>query len=175
MINLRWSCQTFVVKLILWRTSCNLTVWKMSRWTASEVGWVNGCLVNVVLNRTVVVDSDWLLDNLCGSHLQSQSGLNHVDQLHWPFVIICWEVMFFSRWHRWLRERNLSLPNRLWAVLQDSRISEEIEQSKWKKHWLDESKLGRRRHPSAAESSCPLSLLDLLQSIYPTWVRSSGN
>ena len=28
--------------------------------------------VNVVLNRTVVVDSDWRFDNLCGSHLQSQ-------------------------------------------------------------------------------------------------------
>ena len=31
--------------------------------------------VNVVLNRTVVVDSDWRFDNLCGSHLQSQSEL----------------------------------------------------------------------------------------------------
>ena len=29
--------------------------------------------VNVVLNRTVVVDSDGRLDNLCGSHFQSQS------------------------------------------------------------------------------------------------------
>ena len=26
--------------------------------------------VNVVLNRTVVVDSDYRFDNLCGSHLQ---------------------------------------------------------------------------------------------------------
>ena len=33
--------------------------------------------VNVVLNRTVVVDSDWRgFDNLCGSHLQSQSESN---------------------------------------------------------------------------------------------------
>ena len=31
--------------------------------------------VNVVLNRTVVVDSDGRFDNLCGSHLQSQSEL----------------------------------------------------------------------------------------------------
>ena len=33
--------------------------------------------VNVVQNRTgtVVVDSDWRFDNLCGSHLQSQSVL----------------------------------------------------------------------------------------------------
>ena len=34
--------------------------------------------VNVVLNRTVVVDSDSLFDNLCGSHLQGQSELYHV-------------------------------------------------------------------------------------------------
>ena len=32
-------------------------------------------LVNVVLNRTVVVDSDGRFDNLCGSHLQSQRSL----------------------------------------------------------------------------------------------------
>ena len=29
--------------------------------------------VNVVLNRTVVVDNDWCFENLCGSHLQSSS------------------------------------------------------------------------------------------------------
>ena len=29
--------------------------------------------VNVVLNRTVVVDSDLCFDNLCGSDFQSQS------------------------------------------------------------------------------------------------------
>ena len=34
--------------------------------------------VNVLLNRTVVVDSDWRFDNLCVSHLQSQSELYHV-------------------------------------------------------------------------------------------------
>ena len=32
-------------------------------------------LVILVLNRTVVVDSDGRFDNLCGSHLQSQSEL----------------------------------------------------------------------------------------------------
>ena len=35
--------------------------------------------VNVVLNRTVDVDSDLCFDNLCGSHLQSQSELYHVS------------------------------------------------------------------------------------------------
>ena len=35
--------------------------------------------VNVVLNRTVVVDSDRCFDNPCGGHLQSQSELYHVS------------------------------------------------------------------------------------------------
>ena len=45
--------------------------------------------VNVVLNRTVVVDSDWRFLNPCGSHLQSQSELYHVswyngrDTINW--------------------------------------------------------------------------------------------
>ena len=34
--------------------------------------------MNVVLNRTIVVDSDLRFDNLCGSHLHSQSELYHV-------------------------------------------------------------------------------------------------
>ena len=34
--------------------------------------------VNVVLNRTIVVDSDGRFDNLSVSHLQSQSELYHV-------------------------------------------------------------------------------------------------
>ena len=35
--------------------------------------------VNEVLNRTVLVDSDWHFDNLCCSHLQSQSEMSHVS------------------------------------------------------------------------------------------------
>ena len=35
--------------------------------------------VTVVLNSTVVVDSNWHFDNLCGSHLQSQSKLYYVS------------------------------------------------------------------------------------------------
>ena len=41
--------------------------------------------VNVVLNRAVVVDNDWLFDNLCGSHLQSQSELYHVS---WWYTLV---------------------------------------------------------------------------------------
>ena len=43
--------------------------------------------VNVVLNRTAVVDSDWRFDNLCGSHLQSQSELYHVSWWYYTLVI----------------------------------------------------------------------------------------
>ena len=43
--------------------------------------------VNVVLNRTVVVDSDRRLDYLCGSHLQSQSELYHVSWWYYTLVI----------------------------------------------------------------------------------------
>ena len=43
--------------------------------------------VNVVLNRNVVVDSDWRFANLCGSHLQSQSELYHVSWWYYTLVI----------------------------------------------------------------------------------------
>ena len=43
--------------------------------------------VKVVLNRTVVVDSDWRFDNLRGSHLQSQSELYHVSWWYYTLVI----------------------------------------------------------------------------------------
>ena len=36
--------------------------------------------VNVVLNRTVVVDSDRRFDNLCGSHLQSQTADKYLEE-----------------------------------------------------------------------------------------------
>ena len=37
-------------------------------------------LLSTVLNKTVVVDSDWpFFDDLCGSHLQIQSELHHVS------------------------------------------------------------------------------------------------
>ena len=43
--------------------------------------------VNVVLNRTVLVNSDWCFDNLCGSHLQSQSELYQVSWWYYTLVI----------------------------------------------------------------------------------------
>ena len=53
----------------------------------TKVGWVWSVRVNVVLNRTIVVDSDWGIDNLCGSHLQSQSDLYHVSWWYYTLVI----------------------------------------------------------------------------------------
>ena len=35
--------------------------------------------VHKVLNRTVIVDSDWRFNNLCASHLQTQSELYHIS------------------------------------------------------------------------------------------------
>ena len=43
--------------------------------------------MNVVLNRTVVVDSVWRFDNLCSSHLQSQNELYHVTWWYKTLVI----------------------------------------------------------------------------------------
>ena len=42
--------------------------------------------VNVVLNR-IVVESDWRFENLCSSHLQSQSELYHVSWWYFTLVI----------------------------------------------------------------------------------------
>ena len=41
----------------------------------------------VPLIRTVVVDSDWRFDNLCGSHLQSQSELYQFSWWYYTLVI----------------------------------------------------------------------------------------
>ena len=43
--------------------------------------------LNVVLNRTVVVESDWRFNNLCGSNLQSQSELYHVSWWYYTLDI----------------------------------------------------------------------------------------
>ena len=39
------------------------------------------------MNRTVVVDSDWHFDSLCGSHLQSQCELYHVSWWYYTLVV----------------------------------------------------------------------------------------
>ena len=47
----------------------------------SMIAWVN-----VVLNRTVVVDNDWCFDNQWGSNLPSQSELHDIS---WWYYILC--------------------------------------------------------------------------------------
>ena len=49
--------------------------------------------VNIALNRrTAVVDTDWHFDNLCGSHLQSQSELYHVSWWYYILWLLIWLV-----------------------------------------------------------------------------------
>ena len=43
--------------------------------------------VNVVLNRIVVVDSDWRFDNLCSSQLQSPSELYHFSWWYYTLLV----------------------------------------------------------------------------------------
>ena len=43
--------------------------------------------VNIDLNGTVVVDSDWPFDNMCGSRLQSQSELYPASWWYYTLVI----------------------------------------------------------------------------------------
>ena len=65
-------------------------------------------LANVVLNRTVVVDSDWRF--LWASHLQSQSELYHVSWWYYTLVIdligqLCRDVtgrLSVKPWCYWL-------------------------------------------------------------------------
>ena len=54
--------------------------------------------VNVVLNRTVVVDSDWRFDNLCGSHLQSQSELYHVSRWYYILWLLITIIIIIVNW-----------------------------------------------------------------------------
>ena len=49
--------------------------------------WATRKWTNVVLNRTVVVDSDRCFDNLCGSRLRRQSELYHVSWWYCTLVI----------------------------------------------------------------------------------------
>ena len=46
-------------------SKCNVEAIKNTKSRLSLTVWVN-----VVMNRTVVVDSDWRFDNLCGRHVR---------------------------------------------------------------------------------------------------------
>ena len=62
-----------------------------TKWSIiSRLSMISIVWVNVVLNRTVVVDSDWRFNNMCSSHLQGQSEFSVSRQLmvlnsgYWP-------------------------------------------------------------------------------------------
>lgn len=80
-----------------------LSVWKVS--TFSYVGWV--CmivLVNAVLNTTFA-DSDWRLNNLCSSHVQSQNiWVHHVSLMviNSGYVIdLIGQLVGYEETHQW--------------------------------------------------------------------------
>ena len=65
------------------------TIWKLWKvWTQESFQKVEfDCPGEHSPERTVVVDSDWRFNNLCGSHLQSQSELYHVSWWYYTLVI----------------------------------------------------------------------------------------
>ena len=106
----RHSCQQWKIILQIVNENRPFSVNGLNPGVISKVGWVWLSRVNVVLNRTVVVDSDWRFDNLCGSHLQSQSELYHVSWWYYPLVIdligqLCRDVfgrLSVKPWCYWL-------------------------------------------------------------------------
>ena len=57
--------------------------------------------VNVVLYRTVVVDSDWRFNKLSCSHLQSQSELYHTSWWYWHNSLWLWRWLPVYRTGCW--------------------------------------------------------------------------
>ena len=72
----------FLIEIGLWKVCERFEPRSHFKSRLSLIAWVN-----VVLNRTVVVHSDWSFNNLCGSHLQSQSELYHVSWWYYTLVI----------------------------------------------------------------------------------------
>ena len=75
LIELRLS--SIFISLILNPFYLNCERFKLRSHFISRLGMI--VQVNVALNSTVVVDSDWRFGNLCDSHIQSQSDLYHVS------------------------------------------------------------------------------------------------
>ena len=81
-IHSYWSQERFKI--------CPRRIWNVS--FTSNIFFTKSMLslivrVKVVLVRTVVVVSDWRFDNLCRSHLQSQTELYHVSWWYYALVI----------------------------------------------------------------------------------------
>ena len=78
---------------------CTKQYTTLGKWIKSRSSLI--VRVNVVLNRTLVVDSDWRFDNLCGSHLQSQSELYHVSW--WYYTLSTTIVLFRTTFTRTIK------------------------------------------------------------------------
>ena len=76
----------------LLRTACFCESFEPRGHFSSRLSMIVG--VNVVLNRTVLVDSDWRFDNLSGSHLQSQSELYHASWWYWHNSLWLWRWLY---------------------------------------------------------------------------------
>ena len=79
------ACTCSIVSKVLKLETCK--PWKVSGMKCFKRRLSLIVRVNVVLNRTVIIDSDWRLENLCGSHLQSQSELYRVSWWYYTLVI----------------------------------------------------------------------------------------
>ena len=68
-LKLRERDQIYIKKFSNWNILANFFIIKQYFPLKGRLSFI--VRMNVVLNRTVVVDSDWRFQNLCGSHLQS--------------------------------------------------------------------------------------------------------
>ena len=106
----------------------------------SKVGWVWSSGRNVVLNRTVVVHSDWRFDNLCGSHLQSQSELYHVSWWYYTLVIdligqLCRDVIDRLSVKSWCNDERTTGELTIWLTIDDC-LTVTIDRLKRTSYWL---------------------------------------
>ena len=83
----------------------------------SMIAWVN-----IVLNRTVVVDNDWCFDNQWGSNLPSQSELHDIS---WWYYILCGSCII-----QWIVSSSFEQLRPVWAALKYRRDQKRIKEIK---------------------------------------------
>ena len=79
--------ENFILRLWVAMSVTEMLLWKVEPRSHFKSRLSLIVQANVVLRRTVVVDSDWHFDNLRGSHLQSQSESYHVSWWYYTLVI----------------------------------------------------------------------------------------
>ena len=96
-LAVRAGLELGVFKLQVQRSNCSamilpgqsilITLWKVEPRSHFRSRLSLIIQVIIVLNRTVVFESDWRFNNLCNSHLQSQSKLYHISWWYHTVVI----------------------------------------------------------------------------------------